>query len=184
MFVSTYTSDPRGLKMMYKDGDVVFISFCNTDEAIEILANKLRTDSEINTLKFSSSYGEVTPVGAYHLANMLRHNTTITSLDLHRSQIQTQGAIDIMDALKVNTTLTHLTLTDNMIDHRGTQYIAEVLQYNFTLTALYINFNLRTDSVNAQIDQALTLNKRNRRNREVTLFNLLWEKVMDLAINQ
>ncbi|CAF4500995.1 unnamed protein product, partial [Rotaria socialis] len=81
--------------------------------------------------------------GAQHLADALRKNTALTTLDLGGHKIGGEGAQHLADALLNNTTLTTLHLHCNDITHEGAQHLADTLRRNAALTTL----NLRSNSV-------------------------------------
>ncbi|KJE97284.1 hypothetical protein CAOG_07718 [Capsaspora owczarzaki ATCC 30864] len=74
--------------------------------------------------------------GAKVIAEALKSNRTLTSIDLSANQIGFDGGQAIAEALKSNGTLTALNLNNNSIGDTGAQAFAEALEHNETLTDL------------------------------------------------
>ncbi|CAM4950401.1 unnamed protein product [Rotaria socialis] len=81
------------------------------------------------------------PVGAQHLTNALKNNTTLTALDLSTNQMRNAGIQHLASILENNTTLTTVNLAINRIGPIGTQYLANVLKNNLTLATLNLAGN-------------------------------------------
>ena len=79
--------------------------------------------------------------GVQALADFLKTNTKITSLNLNENNLGTPGAIAIAEALKVNKGLTEVDLSLNYIDDKGAKVIAEMLDVNKTLKTLNTSKN-------------------------------------------
>ena len=60
---------------------------------------------------------------------------------MFNNSIGNEGAVYLADALKVNTTLTSLNLSDNIIGKEGEAYLADALKVNTTLTSLNLYVN-------------------------------------------
>ena len=96
--------------------------------------------------------------GALSLADALKVNTTLTSIDLSGNNIQAAGALSLADALKVNTTLTSIDLRDNNIQAAGALSLAEALKVNTTLTSIDLGSNNIEDAGALSLTQALLIN--------------------------
>ena len=81
---------------------------------------------------------EVGNIGAHYIAQALRHNTTLKTLDLSRCGITLPGAITLCDSLETNTGVNDLNLSQNDIGDDGIVYLSHSLQLNKTLTALNV----------------------------------------------
>ncbi|CAF1129205.1 unnamed protein product [Rotaria sordida] len=68
--------------------------------------------------------------GAQYLAEALRNNKTLTTLNLWGNEIKDAGAQHLADALRNNTTLTTLDLVDNQIGDAGAEHLADALANN------------------------------------------------------
>ena len=64
------------------------------------------------------------------IADALKVNGALTTLDLDYNEIGDHGATAIADALKVNGVLTTLWLTNNKIGDQGASAIGEALKFN------------------------------------------------------
>jgi ABC-type Na+ transport system ATPase subunit NatA len=74
--------------------------------------------------------------GAIALADALKVNSSLTSLNLGWNSFELKGAIAIPDALQMNTTLQSLYLNYNSIDQEGAISFAKALTHNPTLLIL------------------------------------------------
>ena len=83
---------------------------------------------------------------------MLRHNQTLTHLDLsnHNQKVDVKGAQAIAQALRINQTLTHLDLCRNQIGAKGARAIAQALEYNQSLITLDLASNPIGDTSGAR----------------------------------
>ncbi|KAF9176569.1 hypothetical protein BGZ50_000303 [Haplosporangium sp. Z 11] len=75
------------------------------------------------------------------LAETLKTNTTLTTLDLGNNSIKDSGAVVLSEALKTNLTLTILDLGINSIGNNGAVALSEALKTNSTLTTLNLEGN-------------------------------------------
>ena len=76
-----------------------------------------------------------------HLAELLKHNSTITSLELYRINIGIEGSKAIREVLKVNSSITNLMLYEVGLGIEGTKAIASALQSNKTLMRIDLSWN-------------------------------------------
>mmetsp|Transcript_40633 Transcript_40633/g.100539 ORF Transcript_40633/g.100539 Transcript_40633/m.100539 type:complete len:231 (+) Transcript_40633:867-1559(+) len=79
--------------------------------------------------------------GACYLADVLRANVTVTSLDLCNSGVSDVGAMHLASALHANSTLTSLDLSFNHIGLEGIQHLACALCSNITLKKVDLRSN-------------------------------------------
>ncbi|CAE7347373.1 NLRC3 [Symbiodinium sp. KB8] len=89
------------------------------------------------------------------IAEALRSNSTLTSIDLAVCGIGDEGCKAIGEALKTNSTLTRIELAYNRIGNEGGKAIAEALRSNSTLTSISLNGNFISKQVLAEIEKRL-----------------------------
>ncbi|CAF1289467.1 unnamed protein product [Rotaria sordida] len=82
----------------------------------------------LTTLKFRSKH--IGALEAQHLANAVRNNHILVTLDVDYNSIEDNGADYIADALRNNTTLTTLNLHGHPIASLQTQQLADALRNN------------------------------------------------------
>ncbi|KAG0358602.1 hypothetical protein BGZ54_010353 [Gamsiella multidivaricata] len=82
---------------------------------LEILAEALKTNSTLTTLNLESN--SIGDNGALALSEALKTNSTLTSLDLQYNSIRENGALALSEALKTNSTLTTLNSRNNLISY-------------------------------------------------------------------
>lgn len=104
-----------------------------------ILANLLKYNTTVTTLNLSNNW--IDAEGAIALADALWHNTTLTSLNLMNNPIRAAGANSLSFALKENSTLTSLNLYNTQIGSEGAKALADALNENNTLTSLNLGSN-------------------------------------------
>ncbi|KAG0043357.1 hypothetical protein BGZ83_011487, partial [Gryganskiella cystojenkinii] len=105
-----------------------------------MLADTLKTNSVLITLDCLGNSIGVN--GAQALSESLKTNSTLTTLSLVRNSIGDNGAKVISEALKSNSTLTTLDLGWNSIGDNGAQALSKALNINSTLTTLNLESNL------------------------------------------
>ena len=89
--------------------------------------------------------------GLMQLAECLRVNATLTSLNLRLNYIGHDGARQLAESLRVNATLTSHDLSNNRIGDAGARQLAESLRVNATLTNLDLGGNGIADVVLMQL---------------------------------
>ena len=92
------------------------------------------------------------------IADALKVNSSLISLNLQKNSIQNEGAIAIAHGLKVNFSLTSLNLSSNSVQQEGAIAIAKALQMNITLTLLDLGENQIHQVGATSIAKALTYN--------------------------
>ena len=80
-------------------------------------------------------------MGCKHLAEALKINTSLGTLELSFNNIGENGCKHFAEALKINTGLTALLLDDNNIGDQGCEHFAEALNVNTSLTTLTLGSN-------------------------------------------
>ena len=79
--------------------------------------------------------------GVLALANALKANTVLTTLDLSWNTLNAEAGKALAEALKVNGVLTHLDLSYNWIDAEAGKALAKALEVNGVLTSLDVRGN-------------------------------------------
>ncbi|KAF9536772.1 hypothetical protein EC957_009735, partial [Mortierella hygrophila] len=121
-----------------------------------ILADALKTNSTLTTLDLRGN--SIGSDGAKALAEALKTNSILTTLDLGGNSIGSDGAKALAEALKTNSTLTTLNLWYNSIGSDEAKALAEALKTNSTLTTLNLERNsIGSDGANA-LAEALKTN--------------------------
>ncbi|EGD73826.1 hypothetical protein PTSG_05519 [Salpingoeca rosetta] len=83
--------------------------------------------------------------GTVHIAEMLKQNTTLTSLSMQKHGMTDFGVGRLCQALKDNATLATLDLSCNKITRDGAAELGRVLQTNTSLRSLQLNNNSLED---------------------------------------
>ena len=116
----------------------VAISDVKVDETLAVfLSNFLKT----NTIVTRFSLTGCSLDRAKALAECLKHNTSLTFLDLRINKIDGDGAAALAECLKYNTSLKFLDLTINNIGDDGVAALAECLKHNTSLKNLRLHGN-------------------------------------------
>ncbi|KAL9965588.1 hypothetical protein ACROYT_G029409 [Oculina patagonica] len=116
---------------------------------VVVLAEALKVNATVTSLDLS--FNNVSDQGAASLAEALKGNITLTRLDLSDNNIYDDGAADLAEALKANTNLTRLDLTDNRIGDHGATCLAEALKLNTALTGLDLSNKTRFELADNRI---------------------------------
>ncbi|KAG9061306.1 hypothetical protein KI688_007284 [Linnemannia hyalina] len=120
------------------------------------LAETLKTNSTLTTLNLRDN--SIGDNGAQALSAALKINSTLTILDLGHNSIGDNGAQALSEALNTNSTLTTLNLYINSITDNGAKALSEALKTNSTLTTLNLGHNsIRENGVKA-LAEALKTN--------------------------
>ena len=106
-------------------------------EGLTQLAECLRVNATITSLDLSGN--DIGAAGATQLAQCLRVNATLTNLVLPCNSIGDAGATQLAECLRINSTLTSLDLWCNYIGAAGAMQLAECLRVNTTLTSLSLS---------------------------------------------
>ena len=116
-------------------------STVNTAKGAAIIADGLRDNNTLETLELSGN--RVSNKGLYHLTQALMLNTSILQkLYCNSDGITDQGAQHIAQLLKKNRLLTRLDLSFNEIGDQGVRQLASVLiHHNTTLVQLNLSWN-------------------------------------------
>ena len=120
---------------------------------------------------------EITANGAATIADGLRDNTTLETLELSGNQLRDKGIYHLTQVLAThNSTLQKLYCGTNGITDHGAQYIAQLLKKNRVLTRLDLSFNEIGDRGVRRIANALA-----HFNTSLVQLNLSWNKSISEA---
>ncbi|KAG0375797.1 hypothetical protein BGX24_008647 [Mortierella sp. AD032] len=111
-------------------------------ELVKLACLQPKTPSHFCTLSLELATGFIEGKEFARLAEALKTNSTLTTLDLKHNSIGDNGAKTLAEALKTNSTLTTLYLQGNSIGDSGAQALAEALKSNSTLNTLDLQGNL------------------------------------------
>ena len=128
----------------------------NDDADVTQLAECLRVNATLTSLDLWGCCIGV--AGATQLAECLRLNSALTSLDLRGSRIGDVGATQLADCLRVNATLTSLNLRGNSIGDVGATQLADGLRVNAKLTSLNLQRNSIVEAGAIQLADCLRVN--------------------------
>ena len=120
------------------------------------LAEALKTNTSITTLNLHGN--QIGDEGIFKLTEALKPNTTITTLHLSGNQIGDEGASKLAEALKTNTTITTLWLSSNRIGDKGASNLAEALKINASITTLDLSDSQMGDEGVSRLAEALKIN--------------------------
>ena len=128
-----------------------------SDAGATALAQALRHNSRLMTLDLSNN--SVSDAGATAVAKALHHNSTLWQLDLSNNSVSDTGATAVAQALRHNSTLRELDLSNNSVSDAGATALAQALHHNSRLGGLNLSGN---DAINEEstreLVHALTVN--------------------------
>lgn len=107
-------------------------------EWIKIILTALTHNSNLTSINLASGLRNNE---AQCIAEWLKYNKILISINLENNSIKAEGALAIAEALKTNQTLRVLELGNNVIKDKGTRELAEAIRLNKSLTALGLNQN-------------------------------------------
>lgn len=114
------------------------------DDVLLLMCQKLMNDTKKTRIVLRGNC--ISPVGAGHIADLLKVNKHIRSISLEWNQISSAGAVSLASALESNSTLTSLDLRNNGITDEGAIALATCLeQHNTSIKSLDIRWNQITD---------------------------------------
>lgn len=146
------------------------------DEEVKCVIDVLKYNTTLTSLSLAENH--IGDESVKYIADALQSNMTLTSLDLSGNQIGPEDAKYIADALKTNKTLTSLNLSFNYISNEGAKYIADTLGFNTTLTSL----NLISSRIEAEGAKSIVNALKN--NTTLTSLNLPVNKCKDMPIDE
>ena len=87
-------------------------------------------------------------------------NNTLQTLYFNSNQMKNDGLKHITEALKHNHSVTHINLCTNEITNQGADYILELLSKNRTLTKIDLTKNTISKEKLTQIEKELSYNQK------------------------
>jgi Ran GTPase-activating protein (RanGAP) involved in mRNA processing and transport len=121
------------------------------------LAEALKGNKSLISLNLSGN--KIGDVGVLEIARALATNTTLKELNLAKNLVGYVGALEIARALATNTTLQRLNLSENLVENEGAAAIAEALEINATLIDIDLLDNPIGELGVIAIAEMLTVNK-------------------------
>ena len=96
--------------------------------------------------------------GVDSISEALRKNNSLTTLDLSANSISDRGTNSLSEALAVNNSLSSLHLSSNSISNEGATFLSKALKYNTSLTTLVLHDNVIEDDGASSLSEALRVN--------------------------
>jgi len=138
-----------------------------------IFEEDLKEVSKWYSPKIQMKYAFLSAQGAKTLAEALKENQSVTSLDLEGSKIKADGAKALAEALKKSKSLTSLNLWDNQIGADGAKALRVALEENQSLTSLVLTGNKIGANGAKELAEAL------KKNKSLTSLSLLGNQIGD-----
>ena len=133
-----------------------YVNLQDDSITISTLAETLKANTTVEVMSLVDYAG----IHAAQIADALKENSTLTTLELKLYGFGDQVAARFAEALEVNKTLRSLTLIDLYgYDGRGCADLADVLKVNTTLTESCLDYNIIGDQGAARFAEALRVNK-------------------------
>ena len=129
-----------------------------TQKSGPVLCQMLQRNKTLTKLDLSLNRG-VSDTGAFFIAEGLKLNTSLRTLQLLLCGISAEGAKFISGALEVNTSLKVIVLSGNELGDTGVGYLANALKQNDCLKELHLGDCEMTDRGLELLAVALTVNK-------------------------
>ena len=135
----------QSLKRMLKENDTLDIlhmgyNRCESDRRAYYIAEGLKNNVALHTLDLRNS--DLTPSGIEHLAGALKYGSPLEILTLSfNTHVNDEGLKYLGDALKQNTSLRKLDVSMCGLTSRGAEYLAIALETNHHLEELNISDN-------------------------------------------
>lgn len=109
-----------------------------TDRDIKIIVKHAIIKNRCRRIRLRDN--NITSLGALALAEGLKNNITLESLDLRNNYISDLG-VQYLASSVINSNLKTLNLESNGITTEGAEYLAQILKNNQSLTELYLSKN-------------------------------------------
>ena len=112
----------------------------------DLMAKATANHAALTKLDFSVGAWWLSGADVLALAEVLKHNTTVTDINFHGNSLAAQGAAALAGALRVNSCITALNLGGNQITSVGARSLAEsLLAPTCALRSLLLYSNAITD---------------------------------------
>ncbi|KAL0239380.1 hypothetical protein GEMRC1_009488 [Eukaryota sp. GEM-RC1] len=125
-------------------------------EGVVALTDVLKVNTTITSIDLGNN--SIGVAGARALAEALKVNLTITCIEMSGNSIGEEGAKELAEALKVNSTITSVDLSENFLGDEGAKELAEALKVNATVTAIRMSGNSIGDEGARELADALKVN--------------------------
>jgi hypothetical protein len=129
-------------------------------EGASALADALKVNKSLTSINLD--YNQIGAEGASALADALKMNRTLKSINLCVNAIGNEGASALADALKVNTAVTTINLRYNRIGNEGALTLADPLKVNTSVTCINLDNNATDGPNRARLSALIARNKRLR----------------------
>ena len=106
---------------------------------MKLIAEALKFNKTITSINFGLN--KIGAEGASYLAEAIKFNKAITYLDFVNNSIGFEGVKFLAEALKYNTSVTNLKLMHNKISGKGAKELALMLKDNSTITSIDLSRN-------------------------------------------
>ncbi|MEQ2215668.1 hypothetical protein XENOCAPTIV_004123 [Xenoophorus captivus] len=123
----------------------------------KFLAEALKMNQALISINFQNN--SIAEEGAQAIAEVLQCNRKLVSLNMRKNTVGVGGAKKFAEALKTNRTLTKLILCSNQLGDKGTVALAEALTFNHTLLSLQLQSNSISNKGMTALTKALRLNR-------------------------
>ena len=163
---------------VYNDDELLFalecIHECRNDagSSLHVLLSR-SLGSNLQTTKLDLSVLSP-PLGCWRLSTLaeaIKHNSTITQLNLSCVELGTGDCTALAEAIKHNSTITQLNLSDNELGTGDCTALAEAIKHNSTITQLNLRYNgLGTGDCTA-LAEAI------KHNSTITQLDLSWNEL-------
>ena len=140
----------------------LYLSRCSlkiTEENGPTLTEMLQRNKTLKTLRLHSVTEDgVSDTAAFFIAEGLKMNTALKTLDLRYCSIHSSGAEDLSRAVVLNVVMEELNIGYNAIGDEGVAHLSEALKQNKTLKVLNVSSCKMTDNGVASLADALLIN--------------------------
>ena len=120
-------------------------------DGVKALADCLKHNTNLQTLNLHSN--KIYGDVTKALADCLKHHTNLQALDLHSNIIGSDGAKALADCLRHHTNLQTLDLHSNIIGSDGAKALADCLKHHTNLQTLHLDYNnIGSDGAKALAD--------------------------------
>jgi len=128
----------RALEAIKENSQMISLSWSALcDEDMKMIAEELKTNKTVHSLNLSQN--RLSNEGAIAIAELLEVNKTINKMSLSSNDISSDGAARLARALTINQTLIYLKIGKNPLCDSGIETICEALKTNKTLQAIWID---------------------------------------------
>ena len=148
------------VKGMYQGMKGLILNYASlTDYGLEVISEALKHNGTVTKVDLSTN--EFTDLGMRFLGEALRSNRSVLSLKLGFNKLKDKACEYLYEGLKENSTLSQLHLENNQITNDGARFLAMSLLANkySALTHIYLDHNLIDDEGADHLSTALRNNR-------------------------